>query len=79
LAAVATPRPLMKAFGLGDRPTLGRLLGVRDLVIGTGLLLGGQNTAAIGAFRRDRAPIGVASGAGSSALSFWLAQRLEQR
>jgi hypothetical protein len=100
LAAVATPRPLMNALGLSDHPTLGRLLGVRDLVIGTGLLLGGQNTAvwcrargivdaldgalilvgaATGAFRRDRAPIGVASGAGSSALSSWLARRLEQQ
>lgn len=32
--------------------------------------------AASGAFRRDRAPIGIASGAASSALSFWLARRL---
>ena len=37
------------------------------------LIVGG---AATGAFRRDRAPIGVASGAGFSALSFWLARRL---
>ena len=99
LAIVAAPGPLMKAFGLGDRPNLGRFLGVRDLVLGTGLLLG-QNTAtwcrargiadaldvalivggaASGAFRRDRAPIGVASGAGFSALSSWLARRVEQR
>lgn len=98
LTIVAAPRPLMKAIGLGDRPNLGRLLGVRDLVLGTGLLLG-QNTAAwcrargiadaldvaliiggaaAGAFRRDRAPIGVASGASFSALSFWLARRLER-
>lgn len=100
LAAVAVPGPLMKLIGLGDRPTLGRLLGARDLVIGAGLLLAGQNTAgwvrargiadaldvalimggaAIGAFRRDRAPIGVATGAGFSALSFWIARQLEQR
>ena len=99
LAAVAAPRSLMKAIGLGDRPSLGRFLGVRDLVIGIGLLIGGQNTAtwcrargitdaldvaliivgaATGAFRRDRAPIGVATGAGFSALSFWLARRLER-
>jgi hypothetical protein len=98
LALVAASRPLMKAFGLGDRPNLGRFLGTRDLVIGTGLLRG-RNTAvwcrargiadaldvalivggaAVGAFRRDRAPIGVASGAGFSALSFWLARRLER-
>ena len=98
LAAVAVPGPLMKAIGLGDRPNLGRLIGARDLVLGTGLLRG-QNTAAwcltrgiadardvaliiggaaSGAFRRDRAPIGVASGAGFSALSFWLARRLER-
>ena len=88
----------MKALGLGDRPTLGRFLGVRDLVIGTGLLRS-QNTAtwcqardiadaldvaliivgaATGAFRRDRAPIGFATGAGFSALSFWLARLLER-
>jgi len=97
LAAVAVPGPLMKAIGLGDRPNLERFLGVRDLVLGTGLLLG-QNTAAwcrargiadaldvalivggaaTGAFRRDRAPIGVATGAGFSALSIWLARRLQ--
>ena len=97
LAAVAAPRPLMKAIGLGDRPNLGRFLDVRDLVLGTGLLRA-QNTAtwcrvrgiadaldvalivggaSAGAFRRDRAPIGVATGAGFSALSFWLVRRLE--
>ncbi len=97
LAVGAAPGPVLNAFGLGERPTLGRLLGVRDLVIGTGLLLG-QNKAAwcrargigdaldvvliiggaaAGAFRRDRAPIGVASGAGFSTLSFLLARRLD--
>ena len=98
LALVAAPGSLMKALGLGDRPNLGRILGVRDLVLGTGLLRG-QNTAAwcrargiadaldvaliiggaaTGAFRRDRAPLSLASGAGFSALSFWLARRLER-
>jgi hypothetical protein len=97
LAAVAAPGPLIRAIGMGNRPNLGRFLGVRDLVLGAGLLRG-QNTAAwcrargvadaldvalivvgavAGAFRRDRAPIGVATGAGFSALSFWLARRLE--
>jgi hypothetical protein len=38
------------------------------------LIIGGATT---GAFRRDRAPIGGASGATFSALSFWLARRLE--
>ena len=97
LAIVAAPGPLMNAIGLGDRPNLWRFLGVRDLVLGTGLLLG-QNTAgwcrargiadaldvalifggaAAGAFRRDRAPIGVATCAGFCSLSFWLACRLE--
>ena len=96
LAALAAPRPLMKALGLGDRPNLGRFLGARDLVLGAGLLRG-KNTAAwcrargiadaldvaliaggaaTGAFRRDRASMGVASGASFSALSFWLARRL---
>ncbi len=98
LAALAAPGPLMKAIGLGDRPTLGRLVGARDLVLGAGLLRGHDTAgwcrargiadaldvaliiggAAAGAFRRDRAPIGVATGAGFSALSFWLAHRLEQ-
>ncbi len=98
LAAVAAPGPLMKAIGLGDRPNLGRFLGVRDIVLGAGILQG-QNTAswvqargiadaldvaliiggtATGAFRRDRAPISLASGAGFSALSFWLARRLNR-
>ena len=31
---------------MGNSPNLRRFLGVRDLVIGTGLLLQGQNTAA---------------------------------
>ena len=98
MALVAAPGPLMRTFGLGDRPKLGRFPGVRDLVLGTGLLRA-QNTAvwcrlrgiadaldaalivgvASGVFRRDRAPIGAASGAGFGALSFWLARRLEQR
>ncbi len=98
LAAIAAPVPLTKALGLGDRPNLGRFLGVRDIVIGAGILRG-QNTAswvqargiadaldvaliiggtATGAFRRDRAPISLASGAGFSALSFWLARRLNR-
>jgi hypothetical protein len=98
LALVAAPTPLMKVLGLGDRPNLGRFLGVRDLLLGTGLFLGGQKRAAwcrargiadaldvvliiggavTGAFRRDRALIGVASGAGFGALSFLLARRLE--
>jgi hypothetical protein len=97
LAAVAAPGPLMKAIGLGTRPNLGRFIGVRDLVLGMGLLRGPNPAvwcrargiadaldvaliiggAAAGAFRRDRAPIGVATGASFSALSFWLARRLE--
>ena len=99
LAVEAVPRPLMKALGLGDRPKLARLLGVRELVIGFGLLRGHNPAgwclargiadaldvaliivgAASGLVRRDRAPIGVASGAGFSALSFWLARRVQQR
>ena len=44
LAAIAAPVPLMKALGLGDRPNLGRFLGVRDILLGAGILRG-QNTA----------------------------------
>ncbi len=98
LAAIAAPVPLTKAFGLGDRPNLGRFLGVRDIVLGAGILRG-QNTTSwlqargiadaldvalivggtvTGAFRRDRAPISLASGAGLSALSLWVARRLNR-
>jgi hypothetical protein len=98
LAVIAAPVPLMQAFGLGDRPNLGRFLGVRDLVLGAGILRG-QNVgvwlrgrgiadaldgalilggAATGDFRRYRAPIGLAAAGGFSALSFWLARRLER-
>ena len=98
LSAIVAPVPLLKAFGMGDHPNLGRFLGARDLVLGAGILRG-HNTgtwirargiadaldgaliiggAATGAFRRDRAPIGLAAAAGFSALSFWLARRLDQ-
>ena len=50
-----------------------RARGIAD-PLNAALIAGG---AASGAFRRDRAPIGVASGASFSALSFWLARRLE--
>ena len=98
LAAIAAPVPLMKSLGLGDRPNLGRFLGVRDIVLGAGILRGQNTTSwlqargiadaldvaliiggtATGAFRRDRAPISLASGAGFGALSFWLARRLNR-
>lgn len=45
LSIIAAPVPLMRAFGMGDRPKLGRFLGVRDLVLGAGILWG-QNTRA---------------------------------
>ena len=98
LSAIAAPVPLMRAFGMGARPKLGYFLGVRDLVLGAGILRG-QNAgawvrargvadaldgvliiggAATGAFRRDRAPIGLAAATGFSALNFWLAQRLDR-
>ncbi len=38
LALVATPARMTKGFGMGERPNLGRFLGVRDLVLGAGLL-----------------------------------------
>ena len=38
LALVAAPRPMTKGFGMGERPNLGRFLGIRDLVLGAGLL-----------------------------------------
>ena len=45
LSAIAVPVPLMRAFGIGARPKLGRFLGVRDLVLGAGILWG-QNAGA---------------------------------
>ena len=50
-----------------------RARGVADAL--DAVLIGGG--AAAGAFRRDRAPIGVAWGACFSTLSFWLARRLD--
>ena len=38
LALVVAPKLTVRAFGMGERPRLGRFLGVRDLVIGAGLL-----------------------------------------
>ncbi len=35
-----TPARTVKQLGMGERPNLGRLLGVRDLVLGAGLLRG---------------------------------------
>ena len=97
LVAIVAPVPVISAFGMGERPNLGRLLGARDLVLGAGTLWG-QNTAgwvrargiadaldgallpggaATGAFRRDRALMSVVAAASFSALSFWLARRVE--
>ena len=38
LALVVAPTPTVRGFGMGERPNLGRFLGVRDLVLGAGLL-----------------------------------------
>lgn len=38
LALVAAPARTVKRLGMGERPNLGRFLGVRDLVLGAGLL-----------------------------------------
>jgi hypothetical protein len=45
LALIAAPKLTVRAFGMGDRPNLGRFLGVRDLVIGAGLLSRQENLA----------------------------------
>ena len=60
-------------------PTVGptawvRARGIADALDGV-LIIGG---AAAGVFQRDRAPIGLAAAAGFSALSLWLAQRLDR-
>ena len=38
LQLVVAPRSGTRNFGMGERPTLGRVMGARDLVIGAGLL-----------------------------------------
>lgn len=40
LGLVVAPTSGTRRFGMGDRPTLGRVMGVRDLVVGAGLLRG---------------------------------------
>ena len=38
LALLAAPARTAKSFGMGERPNLGRFLGVRDLILAAGLL-----------------------------------------
>jgi hypothetical protein len=45
LALVAAPKLTVRAFGMGERPRLGRFLGVRDLLVGAGLLSRRDNLA----------------------------------
>jgi hypothetical protein len=45
LTLVAAPKLTVRAFGMGKRPNLGRFLGVRDLVVGAGLLSQSENLA----------------------------------
>ena len=45
LTLVAAPKLTVRAFGMGNRPNLGRFLGVRDLVVGAGLLSQSENLA----------------------------------
>jgi hypothetical protein len=40
LRLVAAPASGTRGFGMGARPTLGRIMGVRDLIVGAGLLRG---------------------------------------
>ncbi len=40
LALVAAPARTVELFGMGERPNLGRFLGVRDLILAAGLLRG---------------------------------------
>jgi hypothetical protein len=37
-ALLATPSRTAKSFGMGERPNLGRFLGMRDLILAAGLL-----------------------------------------
>lgn len=96
LQLVVAPVSGTRGFGMGDRPTLGRVMGARDLVIGAGLLRGEDTRAwllarsvndavdaviilggaAVGAFPRNRAPVGLAVATSLSVASFLLARRL---
>lgn len=40
LQLVVAPGSGTRNFGMGERPTLGRIMGARDLVVGAGLLRG---------------------------------------
>ena len=42
---VVSPTPGTRAFGMGESPTLGRMMGLRDLVVGAGLLRGANTKA----------------------------------
>ena len=42
---VVAPRSGTRNFGMGERPTLGRIMGARDLVVGAGLLRGEDTRA----------------------------------
>ncbi len=44
LALLASPSRAVRGLGMGERPNLGRLMGARDLVLGAGLLRGGNTT-----------------------------------
>jgi hypothetical protein len=46
-ALVASSARTGKRLGMGERPTLGRLLGARDLVLGAGLLRGKSEAACL--------------------------------
>ena len=98
LALVASPARTARQLGMGERPNLGRLLGARDLVLGVGLLRGGNEAAwlrargiadaldaalilggaALGAFPRSRAPLGLTTATSFAALCFLLARRMDR-
>ena len=45
LQLVVAPVSGTRGFGMGDRPALGRVMGIRDLVVGAGLLRGEDTRA----------------------------------
>lgn len=44
-ALFVTPKKAVSGFGMGERPRLGRFLGVKDLVIGVGILTNREKPA----------------------------------
>lgn len=59
---VVAPASGTRRFGMGERPALGRLMGLRDLVVGAGLLRGDTRTWLIARGLNDAADAALVLG-----------------